>query len=122
MDTQSIPLVSGFARAALLAVALLPISVWALSPQEAQSMIERAQVGAEADSHGALTLPELMKALGVPGVSVAIVQDYEIHWANAYGVADIETGEPVDTQTLFQAASISKPVAAMASLLAVQQG
>jgi CubicO group peptidase (beta-lactamase class C family) len=42
--------------------------------------------------------------------------------AMAYGVADVETAAPVTTATLFQAASISKPVAAMASLKAVQEG
>ena len=43
-------------------------------------------------------------------------------WRHAYGVADVETGAPVTTETMFQAASISKPVAAMVSLKAVQNG
>ena len=47
------------------------------------------------------------------------MEDFAIHWAKGYGVADITTGARVDPHTLFQAASISKPVAAMAVLKAV---
>ncbi len=56
------------------------------------------------------TLEELMEEFGVPGVSVAVIHDFAIHWAKAYGVADVETGAPVDVETMFQAASISKPI------------
>ena len=69
-----------------------------------------------------LTLPEVMERFGVPGMSVAVIRDFEVHWAKGYGVADVVTGAPVDTETLFQAASISKPVTAMAALTAVQEG
>ena len=69
-----------------------------------------------------IPLGELMEQFGVPGVSVAVIWDFEIHWAKGYGTADVETGAAVDTKTLFQAASISKPVAAMATLRAVQDG
>ena len=69
-----------------------------------------------------LAIPELMDRFGVPGVSVAVIDDFEVVWAKGYGVADIETGARVDAGTLFQAASISKPVAAMATLVAVEDG
>ena len=68
------------------------------------------------------SLSELMKQYNVPGVSVAVIQDFEIQWAKGYGIADSETTKPVTTDTLFQAASISKPVNAMAVLKAVQDG
>jgi CubicO group peptidase (beta-lactamase class C family) len=68
------------------------------------------------------TLDEIMTIAGVPGVSIAVIHDFKIHWAKAYGVADVRTGARVDTETLFQAASISKAVAAMAVLKAVQDG
>jgi CubicO group peptidase (beta-lactamase class C family) len=42
--------------------------------------------------------------------------------ARGYGVADVETGAPVDTTTLFQAGSVSKPVAAFGVLRAVDEG
>ena len=70
----------------------------------------------------AYTIDELMNRFGVPGVSIAIIKDFQIHWAKGYGVADVETGAKVNTETLFQAASISKPVNAMAVLRTVQDG
>ena len=63
-----------------------------------------------------------MKQFNVPGVSIAVIKDFKIVATYAYGVADVETGAPVTTETMFQAASISKPVAAMVSLKAVQDG
>jgi CubicO group peptidase (beta-lactamase class C family) len=64
----------------------------------------------------------LMKQHNVPGVSIAVIKDFAIAATYTYGVADVETGAPVTPQTMFQAASISKPVAAMVSLKAVQDG
>ena len=66
------------------------------------------------------SLADRMEALGVPGVSVAVLLDGEIAWARGYGFADIESNRPVTPSTLFQAASISKPVAALAALQLVQ--
>lgn len=70
----------------------------------------------------AWTIQERMKHYKVPGVSIAIIRDFKIESAKAYGVKDIETNEPVSTETLFQAGSISKPVAAMVALKKVEQG
>jgi CubicO group peptidase (beta-lactamase class C family) len=84
--------------------------------------IEGAQESADPNGRGKMTIEELMDELGVPGVTVAVIKDFDVHWAKGYGVADVETGAPVDTETMFQAASISKPVTAMAVLRAVQDG
>ena len=72
--------------------------------------------------HAAGKLAERMMQLRVPGVSVAVVNDYKIEWAKAYGLADSQTKAPVTTATLFQAGSVSKPVAAMAALKLVEEG
>jgi len=69
----------------------------------------------------AALMQQLMKQYNVPGMSIAVIKDFKVALAVAYGVADAETGAPVTTSTMFQAASISKPVAAMASLKAVQE-
>lgn len=69
-----------------------------------------------------MALSERMRALKVPGVSIAIINDGKIEWARAYGVADAGDKRPVSTDTLFQVASISKSVSAAAILRLVEQG
>lgn len=56
----------------------------------------------------------------VPAVSIAVIKDYKVEWAMAFGVTDIMAETPATDMTLFQAGSISKPVTAMAALRAVQ--
>jgi len=107
----------------LLGVAI-PASSAAQSrtPADYMAAIEGTQESAGPRGLGDKTIEELMEELGVSGVSVAVIKDFQVHWAKGYGVADVETGARVDTETMFQAASISKPVAAMAVLRAVQDG
>ncbi|HSG08281.1 MAG TPA: serine hydrolase domain-containing protein [Longimicrobiales bacterium] len=108
---------------ALLTTALpAPSSAQSRTAAEYMAAIEDAQPSAGPNDLGGLTIQELMDRFGVPGASIAVVHDFKIHWAKGYGVADVETGAPVDTETMFQAASISKPVAAMGVLRAVQDG
>lgn len=66
-------------------------------------------------------LVERMNDLRVPGVSIAVIHGGAVHWARGFGVAAIG-GPPVLPETLFQAGSISKPVAAVAALALVQDG
>ena len=64
---------------------------------------------------------ELLTQFHVPGVSIAVIKNFQIDWANGYGVADAATGTAVTADTLFQAASIRKiTTAAMTSMKAVQ--
>jgi CubicO group peptidase (beta-lactamase class C family) len=68
-----------------------------------------------------VTLSERMAQLHVHGVSIAVVHQGRMEWAKGYGVRQIG-GDPVDADTLFQAGSISKPLAAMGALRLVQEG
>lgn len=68
------------------------------------------------------SLHERMAEDRVPGVSIAVISGGEIEWAKAYGVRANGQAQQVNTETLFQAASISKPVAALAILRLVEAG
>jgi CubicO group peptidase (beta-lactamase class C family) len=71
--------------------------------------------------HVSAHVREVMKKYQVPGVSVAVFRDFRIVWAKGYGITDAATNQPVDSNTLFQAASISKPVVAVAAMRLVEQ-
>ena len=92
------------------------------TPPAAAAMIARVESAQVPDRQGfdALTLVQLMQRLRVPGVSIAVVKDFQVHWAKAYGVADVTSGRAADASTRFQAASISKPVTAMAGVRLAQ--
>lgn len=68
------------------------------------------------------TLQERMTRYNVPGVSVAVMDGGTIAWARAWGEADRERGAMATPETLFQAASISKPVAALTAMTLVEEG
>ena len=59
-------------------------------------------------------IPQLMNEAKVPGVSVALVQDGQVAWRRGFGVTSLLSREPVTTDTVFEAASTSKPVFAYA--------
>ena len=112
--------------ATLLATQSFTPSRPAASPADDSSaaMMARIEGRQVPDRQGfdGLTLTQLMERMRVPGVSVAVIKDFEIHWAKGYGTADVTTGAPVTADTIFQAASIIKPTAAMGVLRLVQDG
>lgn len=70
----------------------------------------------------AYTMEERMKYWHVPGISLAIIEDNQIVFARGYNLTEFGGTKRVDTTTLFQAGSISKPVLATAALKLVEQG
>lgn len=69
-----------------------------------------------------LKLAERMVHYNVPGVSIAVINDFQLEWAKGYGVLEAGGDQPVTRDSLFNAGSIIKPVYAAAALALVEEG
>ncbi|GAB3951714.1 hypothetical protein GCM10028805_32420 [Spirosoma harenae] len=67
-------------------------------------------------------LEDRMRHYHVPGLSIALINEGRIEWAKSYGYLSSDSTQKADIQTIFQAASISKPITALAVLYLVQEG
>lgn len=67
-------------------------------------------------------VPALMGELHVPGVSIALIRNREVAWSKGFGLKNASTEEAVTTDTVFEAASMSKPIFAMLTLQVVDRG
>ncbi|WLT32029.1 serine hydrolase [Geothrix sp. PMB-07] len=66
-------------------------------------------------------VPLLMGETHVPGVSIAIIQDRQVTWSKGYGVRRAGSREPVTRDTVFEAASMSKPIFGLVAMQLVDQ-
>lgn len=124
MRTNRLLLIVGFVNVAALAACAESAPEPTRSPDPPASIESALLPGfiIRGEPQPRRSLTTRMAELGVPGVSVAVLIDGEIGWARGYGLADVESRRPVTGNTLFQAASISKPVAALAALQLVGEG
>ena len=67
-------------------------------------------------------IPKLMAEAGVPGLSIALLHDAQVVWEQGFGMRELATKEPVTAETIFEAASLSKPTFAYAVLRLCDQG
>jgi len=68
------------------------------------------------------SIPSLMDQGDIPGLSIALISDGKVSWSRGFGFKNSETKEAVDDDTVFEAASLSKPVFAYAVLKLVDKG
>ncbi len=83
-------------------------------------LIKNIQI--KGDSTKKYNIYERMEHYNVPGVSIAVVENGKIKWAKGYGLANTKDSAKVDSETLFQAGSISKPIAALSVLKLMENG
>ncbi len=84
------------------------------------NLIKRLQI--KGDTIELYNIYDRMEHYKVPGVSIAVVKDGSLRWAKGYGMANTDDKTAVDANTLFQAGSISKPIAALAALKLYEEG
>jgi CubicO group peptidase (beta-lactamase class C family) len=68
------------------------------------------------------TIPDLMKKASIPGLTIAVVRDGKLLWAKGFGVKSTKTNEPVTEETIFEAASLTKPFFAYAAMKMIESG
>ena len=68
------------------------------------------------------SIEQRLRETHVKGLSIAVIQNYKIHWAKGYGWADSAENRKVNLETRFQAASISKSLNSMGILKLAEQG
>jgi CubicO group peptidase (beta-lactamase class C family) len=67
-------------------------------------------------------IPHLLEVTGIPGLSMAVVQNGRVVWAGAFGTLNDNAKTPLNTGTVFEAASLSKPVFAYLVLRLADRG
>ena len=88
------------------------------APRPLQSNVKLEEIIARLERN----VPQWMKEGDVPGLSIALVRDGEVAWRHAFGVKNAQTREPAADSTVFEAASLSKPVFAYAVMKLVDSG
>jgi CubicO group peptidase (beta-lactamase class C family) len=67
-------------------------------------------------------IPALLEKGRVPGLQIALIRDGKVVWHQSFGVRNVKTGEPVTEETIFEAASLTKPFFAYYIMKLVDEG
>ncbi len=108
----------GMALILILAVPLAAHAVNSENTQQADLERMKSKYAASANTF----IPQLMQEGEVPGMQIAVVQNGEIFYEGAFGVANADTEQRVDENTVFAAASLGKPVFAYAVMHYANRG
>ena len=97
------------------------------TPQKIEARIKRVENGLlpptkiKGEAVAGMKLLERMQFYKSSAVSIAVINEGQVEWARAYGTLETGSKVPATVTTVFQAASVSKPVTAMAALRLVQE-
>lgn len=92
----------------------LPAAALVLAAGRADAQVDSAALGSAVRAELGRT--------GMPGVVVVIVRGDSVEFARGYGVANVETAEPMTPGLLFQVGSVTKTFTAAAVLSAARDG
>lgn len=101
-------------KPAFAALAVLTLASGCLGAQRVDSAPEFSKLEAG--------LERLRKRWNVPGMAAGVASGNQIAWVKGFGVADLETKQPVTPDTVFHLASLTKPFAAVVLMQLVESG
>lgn len=117
---------SGIPSAYAASIAVLVWALTACGPRDVEDRIRSVETGLVEDLSAPgweeRTLEERMAHFRVPGLGIAMIDDYELSWARGYGKRQVGEEGRVTPDTLFQTASTGKSVMAALALSLVQTG
>ena len=105
---------------AVLGLSLPPLLARAKGNQKSGELKNRPSETLIADLER--LIPKLMEEALVPGLSIVLIKDAKLFWRRGFGVKDSASKEPVDNETIFEAASVSKTVFAYAVMKLCERG
>jgi CubicO group peptidase (beta-lactamase class C family) len=93
---------------------------WVVFAMEAPSLLVKKDPKAIISDLETL-VPQLMKKARIPGLQIALIREGKIIWNKGFGVKNAKTNEPVTRETIFEAASLTKPFFAYAVMKLVEE-
>ena len=103
-----------------IGLSLLPLAACSGTPggtRESEASVSAALI-ADLEKQ----IPPLMMTARVPGLSIAIIGNGRTAWNRGFGVMNSASKAPVDTDTVFEAGSVSKTVFAYAVMKLCEKG
>lgn len=101
------------------------VTVIIVTPYAAAGDDLRSQTAVKGLEDGDGTLATVEQAIakhGLQGLSVAIIDNYQVSWTREWGVKSADDKDPVDKDTVFNIASIAKPVTATLIAMLAEKG
>ena len=109
-------------KSACAAVTMTVFTLVCCRPAVGQASLKTALDRKERVAALEKTIPVLMETAGIPGMSIALIRDGEVVWSRGFGIKNSKTGEPVKDDTVFEAASLTKPFFAYLVMKFVEDG
>ena len=106
---------------AALGFSLIPLAARARDKQKSAESKD-ASLSASLLTDLRKLIPKLLEEAVVPGLSIALIKDAKLAWRDGFGVKDNASKAPVDNDTVFEAASVSKTVFAYAVMKLCERG
>jgi len=104
----------------ILVLALAALAASCGGGKRPPALVDKPVEEVAADLRSAI--PALLEKAGIPGLQIALVRDGRVAWDASFGVRNTKTGAPVTSDTLFEAASLTKPFFAYAVMKLADEG